>query len=808
MMDGLKLILNDYCEKVVPNLFRNSANIPAKRENIVSYPTHITNAVFTGASIYAYEHLGQESKNSIRDLKLLITVLTLHDVGKYLENKYKIMGGNTKDNIKKYFKEDDFRIKEFFPEIEDMIGSNNSFNEIVWLIQNTELKDEDRKETTGHKTAFGKLADYSRLGDKIASLTKNESYVSEIFDTLKYHDVHVVQIPKFPQFLIRKELLKALKKYYEEKEVIPFLLFEDGLFYIHKDVILTEPDRIKEYLLTSINESMKSLLSLRITNQSVDDVSILKFPLPKEDKKRIILKQIIDKISSAMKDVTIVLPADRELQKKLATITYFIYKCDDIKVILKKKLSKKDSQKINEILNNTLRERIKSIRDEVGSQKYKIYMAKELIEHHKDYEIDAVYDSCDNFLNQQLENAGGMNVFDNIIKNISVDFKQTFETGEKPKDKDEMCFLCGTKANTEYRAGQNYFLQAREFSKRGKIFDMQKKICSLCLIERSLIEGLFIKNGYQLTGDYLFAIFYFDRIFANVTYFSREFSNTPLEPKAPITVDRRFRLGDFDGLYFVIPYRYSGREESAKQSSRINITKQILDFINGYGCKAALTSPYTLLRTYNELFVNENPTRLEISLGVHTICDFDELDKKRQFLTAIYKTDRRKGYFSVQSYNPFSFIHFIKLKNNDSNKWTQNEYIYIVKNCFRGEIMKIEEIAQKGKEFFSTGYVQKKSTYEKTKLMRTALDSILVGLQQRLPEDELKIFVSAQIYKLTMREEYAKKKEADRYVKEFVDSLIQYLKEKNWFSVHILSSIEKYLVDTYEFALISISKEE
>jgi len=313
-----------------------------------------------------------------------------------------------------------------------------------------------------------------------------------------------------------------------------------------------------------------------------------------------------------------------------------------------------------------------------------------------------------------------------------------------------------------------------------------------------------MNSGYRFTGDYLFAIFYFDRIFANISYFAREFSNVPIEPEAPITGEPQFRLVNFDGLYFVMPHRYGGGEESARQSDRVDITKQILNFIKGYGCKATLTSPYTLLRTYNELFVNENPTRLEMSLEMHAIRDFDELNKKRQFLNAIYNIDRRKGYFSVQSYNPFSFIHFTKLKSNGSNKWIRNEYFDVVKKCFGGEIMKIEEIAQRGKDLYSNVWG---SSYKRTVLMRTALDATLVGLQQRFPEEELKTFVSAQIYKLAMREEYAKKKDADKYVNDFVDSLIKYLKEKNWFSVSSLNSIEKYLVDAYEFALISISKQ-
>jgi len=364
MFEALPLILNSYCETVVPNLFKNSASISAKKENVVSYPTHIINAVFTSASIYAYEHHSLKSKDTIRDLKLLMSVITLHDIGKYLAEKCGIMGGNTKENIRKYFEHDDFKIRDFFSELEELIKDDEIFEEIVWLIQNTELKDEARIETIDHRTGFGKLADYSRLGDKVASLTKDELYTSKIFDTLKYHDVHLVQIPKFPQFLIRRELLKVLKRYYEEKGAIQFLLFEDGLFYIAENTIQPDPEKIKKYLFENVRKLMgltvgnnedelkleqsenleantanntengesqddkeQPLLSLRIDFQSIDDSSILIFPLPKQDKRRIILTQIIENIPKAMKDFTITLPLipdddrkTREIQEKISTI--------------------------------------------------------------------------------------------------------------------------------------------------------------------------------------------------------------------------------------------------------------------------------------------------------------------------------------------------------------------------------------------------------------------------------------------------------------------------------------------------------
>ncbi len=536
-LNTLKIIMNDYCEKVVPNLFKNSAQMSAKNkenqflQNEVSYPVHVINAVFTAAAIYSYKHLDSNHKESVKNLKLLMSIVTLHDIGKYFETKLGIIGGNSIENVKRYFENDVFKLKNFFSDIVSI-----DINELAWLIQHTELNDSTQDETIGHRTSYGKLADYSRLGDKVASLTKHELYSQKIFDTLKYYNVHVVQIPKFPQILIRREFLKALKKYHQDRGAIPFLLYEGGFFYISdKKIVLNQGD-IEEYFLNNVKSILKlsqesenkeergkpeeePLLNLRIDFQSIDDDSILNFPLKNEDKKEIILDQIIKKLPKAMKDFVIAFPADAEIQKKLATMVYYLYKSDDIFkddrasflgknketsfnvfdgiVLKKKKETKSKKTKCYLIIPDTNKPK----EQEVKLQLYKIYAAKQIIENYAKYgsfddgkNLDIIYHKCDEFLNRQLEGNNKSNVFSLITNNISIDFEQAFQAEESPKDKTELCFLCGTKTTKEYKAGKKYFLQAGGFSKRGRLSDNQKNICSLCLIERNLIEGLFAQN--------------------------------------------------------------------------------------------------------------------------------------------------------------------------------------------------------------------------------------------------------------------------------------------------------------------------
>jgi hypothetical protein len=658
------------------------------------------------------------------------------------------------------------------------------------------------------------LADYARLGDKIASITDDQLFLQKIFNSLRSGGardyIHVVSIPESPQFFLHKEVLKALLTFYKKNDAIPFLLYNDGFFFIQEKLSPLDTVRIRNILLENISSQIgigkvtedddeAISLNIRINNQSINDDSLLNFPISSDVKKRLLLKNIVENIPKAMKNVEIAIPIDKELQQKLATVIYSIYKNPDKDIC-----DEKFKRKIFGYEENGIK--IEGIKDIQGPQKFKIFAAKELIEHYQDYDIDSLFTEANQFLDEIYCTNNEFDVFGNILSNISVDFISEFNSQEIPKNKDELCFLCGSKTSNEYRAKKGHFLQARGYSKRGKIFDEEKKICSICLIEKNLIENSFKNRNYTPAGDYLFAILYFDKIFANISFFSDEFAKVELRPNVQVGGEKvQLRLGNFDVMYHIIPYRYSGKEESAKQTSRIKISRNILELISETGCKAVITSPYTLVRTYNEVFVNEIPIRLEISLAIDKILDFEDGKNILRFLNSVNFKDGKKGFFKVEKYDLLSYIHFIKLKTKDKAVWgMDDETKEVCKKSFGGDLMKIEDLAQQGKALYGNVWG---SSYKRTVFIRTALDNILIGKQQGLSEEELVTYVSAQVYKLSMREEYAKKKDADILIPAFVESLISYLKEKNWYSIHVLSSIEQYLVDAYEFALMKVAKE-
>ena len=499
-----------------------------------------------------------------------------------------------------------------------------------------------------------------------------------------------------------------------------------------------------------------------------------------------------------MKNFSIILPIDNEVLNHRAIIAYCVYKMPNFDAILSKEALSPLKKRIQTLKNN----------ENIGSTRYKAYLTRDIFENYENYAFEEIYDQCNDFFEQQCNINGNFDFLDSILNNIIVDFHLTeLILPEIPTNKLELCFLCGTKAKNDYTAPNKHFMQARGFSKRGRIKDLQKKICRLCDLEKTLLENIVKDKGYNISSNFMFAIFYFDKVFANVSYFSEEISNVPLQADASIIETQRFRLNDFDCLYHILPFTYFGKEDSAKQSSRVKITNQIFSYIKNYGCKSIITSTFTIFKPSRELFYNENPSQLEYSLQVSKISTFQELDMKKAFLDIIFSLDFKKGCYEVKQFDLLFFVSFIKNKA-DQRYWVKDEYIECIKKCFSGNFMKIQELAQKGKILYGLyGNLYAKSSYERTKFMRYALDYLLMGLQQNLVEDQLELFVAGGLWKLMMREEFSKKKDADSLVLDFVKSLELYLKENNWISVPSLSSIEQYLIDTYEFSLLTLPKE-
>ena len=85
--EAITSYLVDYISTVIPNLFQESAGIGAKFDRAVSFPAHVVTAVLAGGTLYLYNQHRNRRPIAPLDVKLLCTVLTLHDIQKFWNEK-------------------------------------------------------------------------------------------------------------------------------------------------------------------------------------------------------------------------------------------------------------------------------------------------------------------------------------------------------------------------------------------------------------------------------------------------------------------------------------------------------------------------------------------------------------------------------------------------------------------------------------------------------------------------------------------------------------------------------------------------
>ncbi|MBT9145356.1 MAG: hypothetical protein DDT42_01227 [candidate division WS2 bacterium] len=825
----LNRYFNSYADKVAPKLFKNSSNIPAKYKTksgekvAISYPTHIINAVLCGTAFYIYDRIVINKRDpDPTAVKLLMSSLTLHDVNKYMKNKYGIeINGNTKELIEKYFQSDDFDIKDFLS-IDEF---NVLFDEIIYLIQKTELWDKGQRDTIVFRSRYAELEDYARIGDIIASMSLEKRPERAIYDRFHSRDLHFVEIPQIPRQMLRRMLYKSLKTFIEENNGVPFLLSQKGIFYLSAHRIDLQTDKIKKIFLEKLGGNLDIQVD-KLDFQSFQVESLSKLPATFEEKSQAMVEKVQDYFESGRflgGTIKVTLPFDDDLKKLSVYIVYLVYQDGLERLIDRISESSLADKEKGEIIKNieNLKEMRKEITKEldprdsnkhINTQVSKAYASHRFLKNITDYQktLSKISVVLEYLIKEDL-NKVSTEFIDKLIKSCTSDYmgenRAKFST---PSSKGDICFLCGQKSDMEYNEGvKGHFLQARGFSKRAEFGSEKKQICDICDIEKRLLEKVVLNSKYQgrnirLADDMLFAYFYFDRIWPNISYFSEEFANTPFNVEAKRSGDTiiEFRLGDFSELVHIKPLPIKGKDNAAKQSSRVGATLHIFKILDKTGCKAVISKPYSLIRLYPDLFVNEAPSALELSLKVNKITDWEELEKMETFLDLIRRNDPIKGYYTVGDYNFLKLIHFLKRNAKDPNQpfWVKNNKDDVNK-IFGDDIMKLKEIAKRGENLYLR---YPKSTYKRTVIPRIAVDSILASMQQGLDEGQMKEIVCGQIYNKVQREKIAPKNGIEKNVGEFYDALVQYLKENNLYNIQKLSAWEKYLIDAYEFSFLTL----
>jgi len=372
--------------------------------------------------------------------------------------------------------------------------------------------------------------------------------------------------------------------------------------------------------------------------------------------------------------------------------------------------------------------------------------------------------------------------------------------------------MCGAVAEKEYKPGK-HFLQSGGFTKRATPKDQYKRYCGACQIEHQLINSLIQRGSFRVNEDLIFFYFYFDSVFVNVDPFQEQMSKVEVNVQGTTTgkLGLNFTLGDFDTPFHIEPMAIrlpkTQAEHSSKSTRRARAIHTAIKACLACGCKCVATSPYTLMRMYDGLFYNEQPTTLEKNLGIDNIRNFRDARRIVAQLDFINQFDGMKGLYRVQRFEPITVIPFTK-REIGADKfvgWVNKNGDHL-RGLLGDETMDMKEIAEKGVALFGTHRFS--GSYKRVKIFRTALDSLMASKAQKYPDDEAVRFAAAEVMKDVLREQYSKKKGKDIPAEclDYVGSIAEYLKEHRLWNVKKISQWENPLTDVYEFEYICATK--
>jgi len=806
---AIKLYLGDYIDVVAASLFKGSAQLDAKYNKALSYPAHIITAVLTGSILHIYDRAPVGpiiTPQEIKLVKLLCTALTLHDVNKFWNE---VTGSNYEGNYYKllqdYFEIDPFNLKEYFPEWEEEL------DEIAFLVQHAQESDDSQHETRFSRPKYARLLPYVKIGDKIASLSKIENPLQEIHRRLEIegHDVHVLWLPEMPQQLLSQVVYRSAKKFLVRSGGIPLLISPSGILYLSKNELKINANKLKQLISEELVENTDAKPEFSWTKLNLSP--LLSIPIDEEARFRVYIESVGEKTESGLLGDLgkTIYPEEGDLREALACITYFIFndrkgpdwtKFPELERNTQDNQILEELQKIGQVRQNFANQ------DGVGVQKCKIYTVHEIVQNCNDYmgTLKLLHEHVKEAILSKLnDDSSALDSITELVYSYNTEKPNGLIADTFPTGNTDVCFMCGAVAKNKYKPGK-YFLQSGGFTKRATLNDQYKRECDACQLERLLLNHLIKKSGFRVSDSLIFFYFYFDTIFTNLDPFQNQMSKVEISVEGTKTkkLGLNFTLGDFATPFHIEPMVIkSSNDHSSKTTRRARAIHTAINACLKCGCKCVVTSPYSLMRMYDDIFYNERPNTLEMNFGLDRVKYFRDARRLSAQLDVINQLDGIKGLHRVQRFEPIMVIPYIKREAKNFPSWViaNGENI---KKLFGGKNLDMKEIAEKGVLLF--GKHRFSGSYKRVKIFRTSLDSLVASKAQKYSDDEAIRFAAAEVWKDVLREQYSPKKGKDIPTEclNYVENIVMYLRSHDLWDVKKISQWGNSLTDMYEFEYI------
>lgn len=816
--------------EVLPGLFgrimETAGQYPGKYDPPVSLSTHIINTISTGVKIYTYDQIINHNEPVDFDtLRLLIAALAVHDANKYVNGVTSDAADintefNTEEVLEYYFNNDDFGVQNVLPGDTDA-EIKTDIADVKWLVQRTENTDTTQG-THGKATQRVRgLEQYCRIADGFVSQTHRDGVISGVnwltekplFNTSIEH-VHTLEFTSIEQTILNEELLKSVKDVLRgagsgDATGVILGTTRDTIVYLGNEI---DRDTLQSRTTDMFSNSIFGADNTRDAEKFQPKTGYKAFSYNTLNEIGINLDR---KLSSIQNGYVELLQNGTGINREFETVPDSF--AQHLPYIVKKLYDDKaypdcfngyeslmqlwnDVESSSEYNHNTkkmgfIAELLRRVTGSVDDGYAPETLQNELQEFTDEY-------------TQSLHNAlqPGTSIEETVINRFFNGWNTTMELPSA----DNMCFLCGRPASTDYKPGLYGFYSTNSFSRRVPPEAGTKRICDLCELERALLDDEIDAVDYSSGENIKIAFIYYDEFIAGDIGMQGEHRGAglvrALSNETPV-VEPQLITESFTRQYHLQPLFIDSEHARLKWVSRL------LDSYVTRGFKVQLAKPFTGFTPSNALFTDSNPSRRQVRYGADEITTHSELQRVTTLLELLDKiannSDLDKNRrFTQLNRNSFNEIAALIATNTHSTDVYNTAHTYFTANYSPNkhttQYMNMRDVAEAGLNLRPRQY---SSPSAKMKLVRKAIDETIVGLDKDMPEEKLFEHVSGQVYKLAAADVSNPKFVTTDEAEAFVDALFTYLRENGDFSTDKLSKIRNETANTYLFAYEKLLKE-
>lgn len=799
---------------VAGNIIEHAGEHAGKFDPPVSLSTHIINTVVTGLNAYVYDTIVRagEEPNSEKAL-LLLGALSLHDVNKYVEQEYEPdfdVNGNSEAVIDYYFEQgDDFGIRELLPgDTEQAIEQD--IKDVKWLIQRTETKEKSIETRMDATRRVRGLERYCRIGDSFVSkvgrdgLLEGVEWLENRYPPEDRNQINYLQFTTLEQPLLTNHLITVVKAIIGQDDILPDDVATGADPH---GVLLGTTNNAVAYLGNPIDKKdLRSLVEstlMELINsehdfdcktewRSFDPDILTEVDIGFEAKREIIIEGYSETLrqgSGTDHEFESIPEAYQDYLPELAHLVFNTQAFDEVFDGLEELPQLQDQVKES---------------DEYNNQTWKIGFLAELLRRYRgvvndgyhpetlDQELQTVRDRVQPVLADLLAveaDAGGAAI-DRFFAGPQTEY-------EELGGSDKMCFLCGRRAETEYKKGRDAFYGTNKFSRRVPPEGQYKRICPVCNLEHALLKDHCETLDNRVGDETEIAFVFYDDFLAGIGVGQHVVYDLMDEEKGYDVADPELLANTFTPQFHLQPFFAAG------QNQRLAAVRTILDDLVGSGLKVMIGKPFTTFRPVNALFVDLNPGRRQVVFGADRIASSDERKRASAFFDLLAQTagasdsiDQRNAYISAGD-DRFASVADLVVQHTD---WYHNvraqAHEYFNEHRDNEQYMMMQEVARSGLDLYGEQY---DSRHKKTKIFREAIDATLDGLNREKDDEELREHVAGQVYKAAQTEKFAPRTTPEK-AGTFVDTLFRFLESEESLTKAALSRRRNTLTNTYLFA--------